>query len=36
LAATLGAAERLDLAPLLLEVRSDLDRPADLLPWRRH
>jgi rSAM/selenodomain-associated transferase 1 len=36
LAATLAAAARLGLAPLLLEVRSDLDRPADLLPWRRH
>jgi rSAM/selenodomain-associated transferase 1 len=35
LAATLAAAARLGLAPLLLEVRSDLDRPADLLPWRR-
>ena len=35
LAATLKAAERLDMAPLLLDVRSDLDRPADLLPWRR-
>jgi rSAM/selenodomain-associated transferase 1 len=36
LAATLGAANRLGLAPLLLDGRSDLDRPADLVPWRRH
>lgn len=35
LTATLKAAERLNLAPLLLDVRADLDRPGDLLPWRR-
>jgi hypothetical protein len=34
LAATIKAAERFDLTPLLLDVRCDLDRTADLLPWR--